>query len=93
VAHNKASTECLAKSMALYGLNYEDLNLSPRGVHQVYKAKVKANKLSDCCRTMNIQLNHHEALSVSACAKLYLLRVVFKIQSGTSCSFFSLLIS
>jgi DNA polymerase-3 subunit epsilon len=25
--------------------------------------RVKTTKLSDCCRTMKIQLNHHEALS------------------------------
>ena len=41
-----------------------------------YKAKgFKPTKLSDCCREMNIKLNHHEALSdARACAKLYMLR-------------------
>ena len=41
-----------------------------------YKAKgFKPARLSDCCRVMNIPLNHHEALSdARACAKLYLLR-------------------
>jgi DNA polymerase-3 subunit epsilon len=62
--------------MALYGLNYDDLNLSAMGMYRkIYKAKGLKPKLSDCCRTMKIQLNHHEALSdARACAQLYLLR-------------------
>jgi DNA polymerase-3 subunit epsilon len=63
------------KSMALYGLDYADLNIASRWECTVkfIKPKVKANKLSDCCREMNIA--HHEALSdARACAKLYLMR-------------------
>jgi DNA polymerase-3 subunit epsilon len=43
---------------------------------KIYKSKgLKPTKLSDCCREMKIQLNHHEALSdARACAKLYLLK-------------------
>jgi DNA polymerase-3 subunit epsilon len=79
VAHNESfDRNVLAKSMALYGLSYDDLNLSPRWecTVKIYKAKgLKPTKLSDCCRTMKIELNHHEALSdARACAKLYLMR-------------------
>jgi DNA polymerase-3 subunit epsilon len=63
--------------MALYGLDYADLNIASRWECTVkfQSQRVKANKLSDCCREMNIALNHHEALSdARACAKLYLMR-------------------
>lgn len=79
VAHNESfDRNVLAKSMAMHQLNYEDLNISSRWecTVKIYKAKgfVPA-KLSDCCKRMNIQLNHHEALSdARACATLYLLR-------------------
>jgi DNA polymerase-3 subunit epsilon len=68
--------------MALYGLNYDDLNLSARWECTVKFTKkgLKPTKLSDCCRTMKIQLNHHEALSdARACAQLYL-EVVLEIK-------------
>ena len=79
VAHNESfDRNVLAKSMALYGLNYDDLNIADRWecTVKIYKSKgLKPTKLSDCCREMNIQLNHHEALSdARACAKLYLMR-------------------
>ena len=79
VAHNESfDRNVLAKSMALYGLDYADLNIASRWecTVKIYKAKgLKPTKLSDCCREMNIALNHHEALSdARACAKLYLLR-------------------
>lgn len=79
VAHNESfDRNVLAKSMALHGLDYADLNLASRWecTVKIYKAKgFSPAKLSDCCRKMNIQLNHHEALSdARACAKLYLLR-------------------
>lgn len=79
VAHNESfDRNVLAKSMAHYGLDYSELNISSRWecTVKIYKAKgLKPTKLSDCCREMNIKLNHHEALSdARACAKLYLLR-------------------
>ncbi len=79
VAHNESfDRNVLTKSMALYNLNYTDLNLASRWecTVKIYKDKgLKPTKLSDCCREMKIQLNHHEALSdARACAKLYLLR-------------------
>lgn len=79
VAHNESfDRNVLAKTMALHGLDYSDLNLALRWecTVKIYKAKgLKPTKLSDCCREMNIQLNHHEALSdARACAKLYMLR-------------------
>lgn len=79
VAHNESfDRNVLAKSMALYGLDYEELNIAPRWecTVKIYKAKgLKPTKLSDCCRAMNIQLNHHEALSdARACAKLFLMK-------------------
>ncbi|WP_395058431.1 3'-5' exonuclease [Flavobacterium sp.] len=79
VAHNESFyRNVLMKSMALYGLDYTDLNISEKWecTVKIYKAKgLKPTKLSDCCREMNIKLNHHEALSdARACAKLYLLK-------------------
>jgi DNA polymerase III subunit epsilon len=79
VAHNESfDRNVLAKSMTLFGLDYQELNIAPRWecTVKIYKAKgFKPAKLSDCCRKMNIKLNHHEALSdARACAKLYLLQ-------------------
>ncbi len=79
VAHNESfDRNVLAKSMALCGLDYESLNIGFRWecTVKIYKAKgLKPTKLSDCCREMKIELNHHEALSdARACAKLYLMR-------------------
>lgn len=79
VAHNESfDRNVLVKSMLLHGLSYEDLNIAAKWecTVKIYKAKgLKPTKLSDCCREMNIQLNHHEALSdARACAKLYMLR-------------------
>lgn len=79
VAHNESfDRNVLAKSMAFYGLDYDELNIGSRWecTVKIYKSKgLKPTKLSDCCREMNIDLNHHEALSdARACAKLYLRR-------------------
>jgi DNA polymerase III subunit epsilon len=79
VAHNESfDRNVLAKSMALFGLDYEELNIASRWecTVKIYRAKgLQPTKLSDCCRKMNIKLNHHEALSdARACAQLYLLR-------------------
>jgi DNA polymerase-3 subunit epsilon len=79
VAHNESfDRNVLSKTMALHSLNYEDLNIGSRWecTVKIYKAKgFKPAKLSDCCRIMNIALDHHEALSdARACAKLYLLK-------------------
>ena len=79
VAHNESfDRNVLSKTLALHGLNYEDLNIGSRWecTVKIYKAKgFKPAKLSDCCRIMNIALEHHEALSdARACAKLYLLK-------------------
>ena len=79
VAHNESfDRNVLAKSMLFYNLDYSDLNIASRWecTVKIYKAKgLKPTKLSDCCREMNISLNHHEALSdARACAKLYLMK-------------------
>ena len=79
VAHNESfDRNVLAKSMAYYGLDYADLNIAAKWecTVKIYKAKgLKPTKLSDCCRAMNIKLQHHEALSdARACAQLYLKR-------------------
>ena len=79
VAHNESfDRNVLSKSMALYGLDYDALNIGSRWecTVKIYKAKgIKPTKLSDFCRKMNISLNHHEALSdARACAKLYLMK-------------------
>jgi DNA polymerase-3 subunit epsilon len=79
VAHNESfDRTVLSKAMALHGLRYEDLNIAVKWecTVRIYKAKgLKPTKLSDCCRVMEIQLQHHEALSdARACAQLYLLQ-------------------
>ncbi|TDO96511.1 3'-5' exonuclease [Flavobacterium sp. 245] len=79
VAHNESfDRNVLAKSMLANNLSYEDLNIASKWecTVKIYKAKgIKPTKLSDCCREMNIKLNHHEALSdARACAKLYMMR-------------------
>lgn len=79
VAHNENfDRNVLIKTMALHGLHYEDLNIPNRWecTLKIYRSKgFKPAKLSDCCRVMNISLNHHEALSdARGCAYLYLLK-------------------
>lgn len=79
VAHNESfDRNVLIKTMQLNGLDYADLNISSRWecTVKIYKAKgFRSAKLSDVCREMKIQLNHHEALSdARACAKLFLLK-------------------
>ena len=79
VAHNECfDRNVLVKSMLANALSYEDLNIASKWecTVKIYKAKgIKPTKLSDCCREMNITLNHHEALSdARACAKLYMMR-------------------
>lgn len=79
VAHNESfDRNVLKKSMELYDFDYEELNIAARWecTMKLYKAKgLRPTKLSDCCREMNITLNHHEALSdARACAQLYILR-------------------
>lgn len=79
VAHNESfDRNVLSKTMALNGLNYDDLNIGSRWecTVKIYKAKgFKPANLSACCKIMNIPLNHHEALSdARACAKLFLLK-------------------
>lgn len=78
VAHNESfDRSVLTKTMAYYGLYYDELEIANRWecTVKIYRAKgyPKAN-LQYCCDRNNIQLNHHEALSdARACAKLYLL--------------------
>ncbi len=79
VAHNESfDRNVLKKTMELHGLDYEELNIGSRWecTVKIYKAKgIKPTKLSDCCKVMDIELNHHEALSdARACAKLFLLK-------------------
>ncbi|GHE38825.1 3'-5' exonuclease [Sphingobacterium griseoflavum] len=79
VAHNeKFDREVLMKTMALYGLNYKALALSPTWActSVIYRAKgFKKTKLSICCRIMGIDLSHHDPLSdAKASAQLFLLQ-------------------
>lgn len=81
VAHNESFDRSVLKNtMAYYELDYADLALPARWecTVKIYRAKgFHPCKLSDCCRHLGIQLNHHEALSDAlACAKLYLMRSV-----------------
>jgi DNA polymerase-3 subunit epsilon len=74
VAHNESfDRNVLLKSMALYGLNYDDLNLSARWECTVKftKRRVKTNKTQWLLQN-NENSIHHEALSdARACAQLF----------------------
>ncbi len=77
VAHNESfDRSVLQNSMALHDINYQDLQLAEKWecTVKLYRAKgIKPTTLKDCCSVMDIQLQHHEALSDAlACAKLYL---------------------
>lgn len=79
VAHNETfDRSVLRRAMEYYGLWYGDLDLPDRWecTLKIYRRKgFRPCKLSDCCRCMGIDLNHHEALSdAMACAQLYLRR-------------------
>jgi DNA polymerase-3 subunit epsilon len=77
VAHNEPfDRNVLKKSMNDNGIPYSDLDIAERweDTVKIYRAKgFKPANLAACCQRMNIELNHHEALSdARACAKLYL---------------------
>ncbi len=79
VAHNEAfDRNVLKKTMADYGLDYSDLNISDRWecTVKIYRSKgFRPASLDACCRIMEIDLNHHEALSdARACALLFLIK-------------------
>lgn len=77
VAHNESFDRNVLKNcISYYGLSSHGLSL-----HKNWKCTVKVsrslgfypNKLSDCCKRLNIPLQHHDALSdARACAMLYL---------------------
>lgn len=79
VAHNESfDRSVLQKTMANYGLNYSELNISDKWECTMKLCKVNnkypSGKLNECCAVDNIELVHHEALSdARACAKLYLI--------------------
>lgn len=78
VAHNESfDRNVLMKTMAYYGLRYDDLELAERWecTCRIYKAKgYKPANLKACSDRNGIALSHHEALSDAvACAKLYML--------------------
>lgn len=77
VAHNEAfDRNVLIKTMGHYDLNYDELKLGNRWecTCKIYRAKgFSPASLNVCCHIMDIELNHHEALSdARACAILYL---------------------
>lgn len=79
VAHNASFDRgVLQHCMASSGLDYEDLDISNRWqcTLQIYRRKgFKPCRLSDCCRALNVDLEHHHAMSDAlACAELYLRR-------------------
>jgi len=80
VAHNESfDRTVLQKTMAEYGLDYSELNISDRWECTMKMCrtnnKYPSGKLDECCAVENIELNHHEALSdARACAELYLRR-------------------
>lgn len=79
VAHNAPFDRgVLQATMAHYGLDYAELELTDRWACTVAINRAKGyrpNDLATCCARHGIELNHHEALSDAlACARLYLLR-------------------
>ena len=77
VAHNEGfDRSVLKKTMINYSLDYSDLNISERWecTVKIYRSKgFRPASLDACCRIMEIDLNHHEALSdARACALLFL---------------------
>ncbi len=79
VAHNESfDRNVLFQAMRFYGLDDLELNLSRpwECTCKIYRAKgFKPANLAACSDRMNIELNHHEALSdARACAMLYLMR-------------------
>ncbi len=79
VAHNESfDRSVLKKSMAYYGLQYQDFDLPEKWecTMRIYRKKgFTSASLSACCSVMNIPLNHHHAMSdARACAKLYLMK-------------------
>lgn len=78
VAHNESfDRSVLTRSMEYYQFGYSELELPNRWecTLKIYRTKGFAPaKLDYCCRALNIELNHHDALSdARACAKLFLL--------------------
>jgi len=76
VAHNESfDRNALKKTMAEYGIDYSDLNVSDRWecTVKIYRKKgFRAAGLSNCCSALGIELDHHNALSdARACAILY----------------------
>jgi DNA polymerase III subunit epsilon len=79
VAHNERfDRNVLKKTMKLYGLYYDELEIADMWecTCKIYRAKgYKPANLKYCADQNNIPLNHHEALSdARACALLYLLK-------------------
>ena len=77
VAHNESfDRNVLIKTMDLYGLDYNDLQLSNRWECTVKICRAEGYKpctLDVCCERAGIELIHHEALSdARAAAKLYM---------------------
>jgi len=77
VAHNESfDRSVLKQSMKLYGIEAPDLKLHKKWecTLKTYKAKgFKPANLAACCSVMEIELQHHEALSdARACGNLFL---------------------
>jgi DNA polymerase-3 subunit epsilon len=77
VAHNAPfDRTVLQHCMTSSGLDYEHLDITDRWqcTLQIYRKKgFKPCRLSDCCRALNISLDHHHAMSDAlGCAELYL---------------------
>jgi DNA polymerase-3 subunit epsilon len=76
VAHNESfDRSVLSKSMEFYGISAPELQLQNKWecTFRIYKAKgFKPANLAACCNVMDIELQHHEALSdARACGCLY----------------------
>lgn len=79
IAHNESfDRNVLKKTMADNGIDYSDLQIDNRWecTVKIYRKKgLPSANLAACCKAMNVELNHHEALSdARACAKLYMMQ-------------------
>ena len=77
MAHNASfDRSVLQKSMLLFGLDYDRLQLEWECTLSIYKGKgYSPANLNVCCQRHGIPLNHHDALSdAKACAQLFLVR-------------------
>ncbi|HON19268.1 MAG TPA: exonuclease domain-containing protein, partial [Salinivirgaceae bacterium] len=81
VAHNESfDRRVLKQSMEYYGLgdNRVNVDIPWECTMKIYRKKgFRPYRLNACCSALDIELNHHDALSDAlGCAKLYLFHLL-----------------